>query len=183
MAAPPQLTDWTNFYVIVGSSAGALTGLQFVVIALISDAEATRSMLEIRAFGTPTIVHFCVALLIAAIATAPWHAVLQAGVCLAICGAAGVAYSLRVISHARKQTGYAPDAEDWFWYAVLPLVAYSALFAGGILLVWRSVAALFVVAAAAVVLMFNGIHNAWDTVTFIATGGHKQNQGKREKSR
>jgi hypothetical protein len=85
-----------------------------------------------------------------------------------------VAYSLRVISHARKQTGYAPDAEDWFWYAVLPLVAYAALFAGGILLVWRSVAALFVVAAAAIVLMFNGIHNAWDTVTFIAIGGHNQ---------
>jgi hypothetical protein len=38
---------------------------------------------------------------------------------------------------------------------------------------------LFVVAAAAVVLMFNGIHNAWDTVTFIAIGGHNQNQGKK----
>ena len=64
MAAPSQLADWANFYVIVGSSAGALTGLQFVVIALITEAEAARSMLEIRAFGTPTIVHFCVVLLI-----------------------------------------------------------------------------------------------------------------------
>lgn len=26
------LTEWQNFYVIVGSSAGALIGLQFVVI-------------------------------------------------------------------------------------------------------------------------------------------------------
>ena len=28
------LSAWENFYVIIGSSAGALTGLQFVVIAL-----------------------------------------------------------------------------------------------------------------------------------------------------
>jgi hypothetical protein len=178
MAAPSQLVEWANFYVIVGSSAGALTGLQFVVIALITEAEATRSMLEIRAFGTPTIVHFCVVLLISAIASAPWHTVSQAGFCLAICGAAGMAYALRVISHARKQTGYAPDAEDWFWYSVLPVVVYAMLLAGAILLVWHPAGALFVVATAAVTLLFNGIHNAWDTVTFIAVGGHKRNQGK-----
>lgn len=178
MAASSQLAEWANFYVIVGSSAGALTGLQFVVIALITETEATRSMSEIRAFGTPTIVHFCVVLLISAIASAPWHAVLQVGWCLGLCGAAGVAYSLRVISHARKQTGYAPDAEDWFWYSVLPVVVYAMLFAGAILLVWRPAAALFVVAAAALALLFNGIHNAWDTVTFIAVGGHKQILGK-----
>jgi hypothetical protein len=46
---------------------------------------------------------------------------------------------------------------------------------------WRPAAALFVVAGAALLLMFNGIHNAWDTVTFIAVGGHKQNQGKQPK--
>ncbi len=33
----PELTPWANYYVIVGSSAGALTGLQFVVIALLAD--------------------------------------------------------------------------------------------------------------------------------------------------
>lgn len=31
------LSGWENFYVIVGSSAGALIGLQFVVITLIAD--------------------------------------------------------------------------------------------------------------------------------------------------
>src|SRR5438093_8384510 len=123
MLAPPQFADCENFYVIAGSSAGALTGVQFVVIALITEAQAARSVLEIRAFGTPTIVHFCVALLICAIGSAPWHAVSQVGVCLGTCGAAGVVYSSRVISHARKQSGYVPDAEDWFWYTLLPLVA------------------------------------------------------------
>jgi hypothetical protein len=31
------LGEWESFYVIVGSSAGALIGLQFVVIALIAE--------------------------------------------------------------------------------------------------------------------------------------------------
>jgi hypothetical protein len=31
-----ELAGWENVYVIVGSSAGALIGLQFVVITLIS---------------------------------------------------------------------------------------------------------------------------------------------------
>ena len=67
------LARWESFYVIVGSSAGALTGLQFVVIALIAEAEAAASMQEIRAFGTPTVVHFCAVLFISAVLSAPWH--------------------------------------------------------------------------------------------------------------
>ncbi|HZS29133.1 MAG TPA: hypothetical protein VFB76_18040 [Candidatus Angelobacter sp.] len=65
------LAAWENFYVIVGSSAGALTGLQFVVIALIAEGRTPGSMREIRAFGSPTIVHFCASLLISAILSSP----------------------------------------------------------------------------------------------------------------
>ena len=36
------LDGWENFYVIVGSSAGALIGLQFVVIALIAETPNAR---------------------------------------------------------------------------------------------------------------------------------------------
>ena len=38
----PALTGWENFYVIVGSSAGALIGLQFVVITLIVEIPIVR---------------------------------------------------------------------------------------------------------------------------------------------
>src|SRR5438874_1588179 len=125
-AALSPLARWDNFYVIVGSSAGALTGLQFVVIALVAEAQAASSMLEIRAFGTPTVVHFCVALLISAVLSAPWDTLSSAGIALSLCGVAGVVYALTVIRHARKQSGYRPSAEDWTWYAALPLVAYAA---------------------------------------------------------
>lgn len=176
--APSLLKQWTDFYVIVGSSAGALTGLQFVVMALIAETE-DAGMTEIRAFGTPTIVHFCAVLLISAIASAPWPDEWNAAFSLAACGIAGVAYALRVISHARTQSGYAPDVGDWVWYTAMPLSAYTVLFIGGLLLFWHPETALFVVAAAALILLFNGIHNAWDTVTYIAIT-HKRRQ--REKS-
>src|ERR1700751_1368129 len=92
----PLLAGWVNFYVILGSSAGALTGLQFVVMALITQLGLPGTHHEIRAFGTPTVVHFCAALLIAAIMSAPWHALSYLGYCLGACAAAGLVYSLRI---------------------------------------------------------------------------------------
>ena len=148
------LARWESFYVIVGSSAGALTGLQFVVIALIAEAEAAASMQEVRAFGTPTVVHFCAVLFVSAVLSAPWHALSGAGFVLDACGAAGLAYVMRAIWHARRQTGYSPDAEDWFWYSALPLVGYACLLGAGMLLKRHSEMSLFVIAATALLLMF-----------------------------
>jgi hypothetical protein len=66
------LTEWENFYVIVGSSAGALIGLQFVVIALIAELPVTRDAAQAGdAFTTPSVVHFGVVLLLSAIVSAP----------------------------------------------------------------------------------------------------------------
>lgn len=162
------LESWGNFYVIVGSSAGALTGLQFVVIALVADAQATGSMREIRAFATPTIVHFCAALLISGILSAPWHALYSVTVALAAVGGLGVLYALSVVRHARAQTGYAPDLGDWLWYTACPVLTYVVLLISAVLLSRHSASLMFVIAATTLALLFLGIHNAWDTVTYVA---------------
>jgi hypothetical protein len=177
-AALSPLIEWESFYVIVGSSAGALTGLQFVVIALIAEAEAASSMQEVRAFGTPTVVHFCAVLFISAVLSAPWHILSSAGLVVDACGAAGLAYAIMIIRHARRQTGYSPDAEDWFWYSALPLLGYASLLGAGILLKQHPSMSLFVIAATALLLMFVGIHNAWDTVTYIAVAQKKKKTSK-----
>jgi hypothetical protein len=54
--------EWENFYVIVGSCAGALIGLQFVVMTLIADKQVARSQAISSAFGTPNVIHFSAAL-------------------------------------------------------------------------------------------------------------------------
>src|SRR6266540_6142437 len=98
---PSPFIAWETFYVIIGSSAGALTGLQFVVIALVAETQQRTSSHTIAAFGTPTIVHFCTVLLISAILSAPWSTLSSVGLLLGACGVAGLAYAVMVIRAAR----------------------------------------------------------------------------------
>jgi hypothetical protein len=158
---------WESFYVIVGSSAAALTGLQFVVITLGAEKRAGNSGTT-RAFGTPTVVHFCAVLLVAAILSAPWPAVFGAAIALAGCGVAGAIYVVFVISHTRRQTTYRPVLEDWLWHCLSPLIAYSTLVIAAATLPRSHTSSLFAIAAASLLLLFSGIHNAWDAVTYIA---------------
>lgn len=162
------LATWQNFYVIVGSSAGALTGLQFVVITLITQTKAAGNERDLRAFGTPTVIHFCVTLLLSAVMAAPWPTWISLGTCLTACGVAGIAYSLQVLFHARK-TSYRPELTDWVWYVAGPLLAHLALLAAAVLIWWNIAGALAIIAVDALGFLFLGVHNAWDTVTFIAT--------------
>jgi hypothetical protein len=167
-AAVSPLTTWQNFYVIIGSSAGALTGLMFVVITLIAGARMRRSSGSVAAFGTPTVVHFCVALLVAAILSAPWQALWNAGLLLGLSGLGGVTYAVIVVRRARRQTDYQPVLEDWLFHTVFPLISYTALVVAAILLPGYPTLALYVIGAVTVLLLFIGIHNAWDTITFVA---------------
>jgi len=170
MPAQDTLSQWENFYIIVGSSAGALTGLQFVVMALVADSPARADTGTIDTFGTPTVVHFCAVLLVSAILSAPWPALSEASAAIGICGAAGVIYSLIVVRRARRVTGYKPELEDWIFHCVLPLVAYATLLIAAVALTFQHVPALFGVALYTLILLFVGIHNAWDTVTYVTVG-------------
>jgi hypothetical protein len=159
--------SWESFYVIVGSSAGALTGLMFVVVALVFDFGGTSDSLG--AFGTPTVVHFSAPLLLSILMTVPWPAMLAVRIATAAFGAAGMVYMILVLRRARAQTGYEPVFEDWLFHNVLPMVAYGASFVAAFFVNGGKSPSLFVIGGAAVLLMFVGVHNAWDTVTYIVT--------------
>ena len=171
-----SLTRWDSFFVIVGSSGAALTGLQFVIIALVVDVRRRSTEHEINAFATPTIVHFCAVLLISAIVSAPWASLAKPAVALAILGAAGAAYALVIAGRARRQKGYKPVMEDWLFHVVLPFTAYAAIAVAAVMLRGHTTGAPFVIASMTLGLLFIGIHNAWDTVTYIAIGA-TQSQG------
>jgi hypothetical protein len=170
--ASSALKAWESFYVIVGSSAGALTGLQFIVMTLIAEAGGSRGREEtISAFGTPNIVHFCAALLVSAIFSAPWGGLAPPGVAIAALGVAGLVYSVAVLRRARRQQNYTPVLEDWIWHAGLPILAYAGLLHSGIMLARVSTDVLYVAGGAVLLLVFIGIHNAWDTVMYITVFG------------
>ncbi len=171
---------WETFYVIIGSSAAALTGLQFVVIVLGTEARSARSP-TVGAFGTPTVVHFCAVLLIAAILSVPWRAVSSAGLALSATGVAGIVYMVIVVRRAREQKGYAPVLEDWLWHCTFPSIAYVALLVAALLLRRDPAHGLLIIGTTALFLLFIGIHNAWDAVTYIATQQPRYPDGPPEK--
>src|SRR5271170_7940461 len=88
-----NLSEWQNFYVIVGSSAGALIGLQFVVITLIAGSRRRPDAKAIHAFGTPIVVHFGCAMTLSAVMSVPWTSIVDISAVFAIGGIAGLAYS------------------------------------------------------------------------------------------
>ena len=163
------LSKWESFYVIVGSSAGALTGLQFVVMALIADMKRRASNDQIAAFGTPNIVHFSAVLLLSAALSAPWEGVSMLPWPIGLMALCGLIYAGIIARRTIRQEGYEPVFEDWLFHIILPFVAYLLLFIAAILLARSTTVALFFIAAMNLLRLLVGIHNAWDTVTFIVT--------------
>src|SRR5262252_9488015 len=106
---------WENFYAIAGSAAGALIGLQFVVMTLIAERPPVRAAEAGAAFATPTIVHFGTVLLLSALLRAPWQAITAAAALWGLTGICGVAYAVIVARRMRVQTTYEPDFEDWLF--------------------------------------------------------------------
>jgi len=167
MDAHSQLAAWETFFFLIGSSAAALTGLQFVVIALVAESSRQATPREIEAFATPTIVHFAGVLLVAVIVSAPWDELSHVSFVMGACGFVGIAYTLIVIRRTRRLTTYRIVFEDWLWHVILPLIAYVLLLVSALLLPGHAHRALFAIGATAMLLLFIGLHNAWDTVTYI----------------
>jgi hypothetical protein len=162
-----ELTEWNTFYVIVGSSAGALIGLQFVVLTLISEtAQHLRSSEAGAAFATPSVVHFAVVLFLSAALSAPWRGIGTVAVLWGAIGVVGIVYALIVAHKMRKQKVYRPVFEDWLFHVLLPLVAYGNLSVTAFMARLHARRALFFAGAGALLLLFIGIHNAWDAVTY-----------------
>jgi len=169
-AALPFLTEWSNFFVMTGTSAATLTGLMFVVLTLVSRASRRSRQDGIATFSTPTVAHFCTALYLSAVLAAPWRSLPSVSVLLAIAGLYGIVYILHIVYRTRRLEFYVADLEDWIWYTVLPFTAYIAIFASAIGLLAAPARTLFVLAGAVIVLIFIGIRNSWDIVTYIASG-------------
>jgi hypothetical protein len=163
-----ELAAWDSFYVIVGSAAGALIGLQFVVVTLLAQKPSTPVPEATAAFGTPTVVHLGAALRLSALARVPWPGIVFPALLWGLIGLGGVIYAAIVIRRMRAQAAYIPEFEDWLFHIVLPVAAYVLLALSALAAPGFTGEALFGVAAAALLFLFISIHNAWDAVVYHA---------------
>ena len=161
-----EFAEWESFYVIVGGAAGALIGLQFVVMTLLADRPQIASPEAGHAFATPTIVHFSTVLLIAAVLRAPWHSLTPVAILWGFTGLAGMIYMITVMRRMRTQTSYTPDREDWLFHAVFPMTANGLILLSALASGWDERGAMFALAGATLLLLFIGIHNSWDAIAY-----------------
>ncbi len=174
------LEGWKDFYVIVGACAGALIGLQFVVMALIADGPALDGEEKAgSAFLTPVIIMFSAVLWLSALLAVPWKGAAVPGALAAATGLAGFAYTLLVAFRMDRQTVYRPVLEDALFHVALPALSYLLLAAAGFALRRHAEAGLFGIAGASLLLLFTGIHNAWDTVLWLVYVRRHGNDGQR----
>ena len=168
LAVVTQLTHWGNFFVIVGTAAGTLIGLQFVVITLSAYIGRTGPPSgAIRAYATPTIVHFSAVLLLAGVLGMPRHTTGSLAAVLIIIALGGLGYVAWITLEARRQDSYSPVRSDWAWHTIMPMVAYAAILIAGSMASGSTAASLYVVGSSILLLLFIGIHNAWDGAVYM----------------
>jgi hypothetical protein len=165
-----QLAAWDGFYVILGSAAGALIGLQFVVLTLIASRPPLRVAEAGAAFATPTIVHFGSALLLSALARVPLQTIIPLAALWGLIGFSGVAYSAVVARRMQRQSVYQPEFENWLFHVLLPLGAYATLALSAVVAPFKAREALLGVGTATLLLLFTGIHNALDSIAYHVFG-------------
>jgi hypothetical protein len=161
-----DLNAWDSFYVVVGSAAGALIGLQFVVMTLMAERPAAVTAEAGRAFSTPTIIHFCCVLLISSLIQVPWPDIAVGAFIGGAVGLCGLLYMALITTRMRQQNFYTLDWEDWSFHILLPFIAYGALALCSVASLTHAKVALFGVGVATLLLLFIGIHNAWDAVAY-----------------
>ena len=162
-----EFTEWESFYLIVGGAAGALIGLQFVVMTLIHTRAHVTDPVVGHAFATPTIVHFCIALFLSALVRAPFQSMKSVAIIWGLVGLVGFFYCGLIGRRIREQKSYEPEFEDWLFHLLLPLAAYLLLVASAVAVLFEYHNTLFAVGTSALLLLFIGIHNAWDAVTYL----------------
>jgi hypothetical protein len=161
--------QWETFYVIVGSSGGALTGLLFVVVALTADRVRAGTSQGLSAFTSPSIFHFCNVLFISAMIAMPRKSLTTLAMTLGLCALVGGFITVVAARRIARFERYQPVAEDWIWHAIIPCVSYIGLLVSAIMLPSATESALYGVGSVCLALLFVGIHNAWDAALYSAT--------------
>jgi hypothetical protein len=173
------LSQWQNFFMIMGTAAATLTGLMFVVTTLIAGIDAHLSTLNaaVSAFNTPTVVQFGTVLLLAGLLSAPWQTFSSLSLVLGLVGLGMVSYSIIVLRRMWRVPHYQSTFEDWLWYLGFPLLAHLSLIVAAFVLPGNPAPALYIVGSAMILLLLVGIRNAWDMVTFLAVErAHAENK-------
>jgi hypothetical protein len=163
LPATDAVKDWHDAYMLFGTASATLIGLLFVAASVGSSFFSADKHPGLRAFLSPSVVHFSCVLAASLIAVSPLRSWILLGGLIAGDGLFGVLYACLVWrSMVRHGFSATIDLEDRTWYAALPAIGYLTMAAAGITLALRIESGCGVLAGAMGLLTFTGIRNAWD---------------------
>lgn len=173
IAMPSSLTetlhDWRDFYMLVGEASATLVGLMFVAASIGASLFNEKYLSPMRAFITPTVVHFASVLFACMLLAMPDHSWLSLGGLLGFGALAGLTYCGGVWLLILKTFRATLDWEDRAFYALIPGFGYLLLLASAAMeLSRRPAGANPVIAAALMILLAAGLRNAWDMMVWIS---------------
>jgi len=160
---------WENYYLMVGSSAGALIGLMFVVVTLTAGRDRDEVERGKHLYTSPIVWHLAVILTLSGAAAIPTMTVKFFAVSAAGLAVLGLAIGTRSAIGIAHNPG-APESMtfDAFWYGVAPAVVYLGLGGAAFGLLagqpWGTTA----IAVDLMALLLVSIHAEWDLVTYLA---------------
>lgn len=159
-----MLSEWHDFFLVMGAAAGTLMGSMFVVVS-IGSGMVKGSTLATRIFVTPTIVHLAVALMACAFVLMPTLSRMSLGTAAGLAGIVFLGYAVRNVFHIHYR-----DAVEWsdhLWYGFCPVAAYLIMIGGAVLVLMARAHAIEMLALALALLVIGGIRNAWDLILYF----------------
>jgi hypothetical protein len=158
------MEGWSDFYQLIGATAGTLIGLIFVVVSLGADHAKAGDEHRTRIGVTPTLVHFTALLVSALSMLAPLSNTARA-VILGLIGCAGLAYLLNLALLVSKRIK--AEERDTLWFGVLPMAAYAGFLVSGAAWALAADFAPQIGALASVILLVAALHNSWEMTLII----------------
>jgi hypothetical protein len=162
------LRDWHDFYLLIGTASATLIGLMFVAASVGANFFNAEREAALRAFLTPTVLHFSAVLTTCLLATAPANHGHFLSAFLIAGGIAGIGYSCRL--GIRMRTRGIVNSIDWIdrsCYIFLPIVCYFLLTVAATVLFDRRDWAPDLLALTLILLLGLGIRNAWDMTLWV----------------
>jgi hypothetical protein len=162
------LHEWHDFYLLIGTASATLVGLMFVAASIGASYFTAEREAGLRAFITPTVLHFSAVLVACLAVMVPSHDRVSLSALLLLGAGIGVAYSGNVwLQMRRRGLSTTIDLADHVWYVLTPVTSYLLIAAAGVVVLLRPPAALDLLAAALVLLLLLGIRNAWDMTVWM----------------
>jgi hypothetical protein len=162
------LHNWQNFYILTGTASATLVGLMFVAASIGSSVFGETHRSALRAFLTPTVVHFAVVLMVSVLVMVPTNSYGSLGILLTLAGLGGSSYSGLILVQIIIQKRFKVDMLDRLFYALVPAAGYLMLLAAAYLMLIAVPAATTLLAAALLTLLVVGLRNAWDMTVWTA---------------